>query len=94
MAMNNDRYQNEPGLGHEAIDAQTRIFLNLVFDVWEALEKYDQYFLSTDPPRSAAQWETNGSEPIDNKDSMAAILWADSESQRGHNNLDRSHSCD
>jgi hypothetical protein len=41
-------HKGEQELGQQAGDAQTRIFLKLVFDIWEALEKYDRRFLNGD----------------------------------------------
>jgi len=35
-----------PELGQQVTDAQTRIFLKLVFDIWEALERYNQFSAS------------------------------------------------
>jgi hypothetical protein len=82
-----------PNWDRGGVDPQTRIFLKLVFDVWEALEKYDQYFLSTDPPRSSLLRQTRGSEAI-NKDPIAAIFLADLELRRGRDSWDSSQSCD
>jgi hypothetical protein len=45
-------------LGRPVSDSQTRIFLRLVFDIWEALEKYDQRFVTVDPSPLARQSQT------------------------------------
>ena len=41
-------HKDKQELRPQAGDAQTRILLKLVFDIWEALEKYDRYFLNGD----------------------------------------------
>lgn len=48
-AMNDNSSMDWPELSQQVAEAQTRIFLKLVFDLWEALEKYDQYSIRNDP---------------------------------------------
>jgi hypothetical protein len=94
MVKSNNRYKDEAELGPGGVDPQTRMFLKLVFDVWEALEKYDQYFLTTDLLRSAPEWQTRGSAEIDSKNVGTAFFLADLELRRGRDSSDSPHGCD
>jgi hypothetical protein len=46
-------------LGQEVAEAQTRIFLRLVFDILEVLEKYDQCSLTANDGPQIAKRETD-----------------------------------
>ncbi len=50
VSSRNDSSKKEwPELGRLVADAQTRIFLKLVFDIWQTLEHHNQYFVNGDP---------------------------------------------
>ncbi len=45
-------------LGRQVEDEQTRIFLKLVFQLWEGLEKYKQGSIISDTPAANQQSQT------------------------------------
>jgi hypothetical protein len=61
-------------LGPKVADAQTRIFLKLVFDLWEALEEYDQDCLSRDSASVGRQLRTRRAGFANTEDSRGAIF--------------------
>jgi len=53
--------QNDPlDLGLQVTEVQTRIFLKLVFDIWEVLERHNQLSPGTDPPGADLHSQTSG----------------------------------
>ena len=55
--MSDSAHKDYRELGQEVADAQTRIFLKLVFDILEVLEKYDECSVTANHRRQIGKRE-------------------------------------
>jgi hypothetical protein len=75
-AMSDNVNKKLPELSLQVAEVQNRIFMKLVFDIWELLEKYNHYPPVSDPPTAVRHLQSRSSGNTVRKDPAAGKVRA------------------